>query len=119
MPDDIRYGVIGTGMMGVEHVENLAAIDGATVTAVCDPHPPSIDNALAAIPWNERVAKNIIVFIGDGMSIPTLTAARIYKAQLQDEDFDRPEKNYLTMERFPHMGHSKVNAYWYFSVLII
>ena len=50
MPADVRYGVIGTGMMGVEHIENLAAIDGVAVTAVCDPHPPSIDNALAACP---------------------------------------------------------------------
>ena len=25
---------------------------------------------------NERLAKNVIIFIGDGMSLPTLTAAR-------------------------------------------
>lgn len=34
--DPIRYGVIGTGMMGVEHIENIRALDGAVVTAVCD-----------------------------------------------------------------------------------
>ena len=50
MADDVRYGVIGTGMMGVEHIENLAAIAGTVVTALCDPHPPSIENALAACP---------------------------------------------------------------------
>ena len=50
MADDVRYGVIGTGMMGVEQIENLAAIAGTVVTAVCDPHPPSIENALAACP---------------------------------------------------------------------
>ena len=33
----VRYGVIGTGMMGIEHIENLNAIDGATVTAISDP----------------------------------------------------------------------------------
>ena len=32
----VRYGVIGTGMMGVEHIENIRALDGATVTAICD-----------------------------------------------------------------------------------
>lgn len=32
----IRYGVIGTGMMGVEHIENLRALDGAVVTAIAD-----------------------------------------------------------------------------------
>jgi len=39
--DDFRYGVIGTGMMGIEHIENINAIDGARVTAIADPHPPS------------------------------------------------------------------------------
>ena len=35
--DVVRYGVIGTGMMGVEHIENIAHLDGAVVTAVSDP----------------------------------------------------------------------------------
>ncbi len=30
---------------------------------------------------NNGQAKNIIIFIGDGMSIPTVTAARVYKGQ--------------------------------------
>ncbi|MGI9584834.1 MAG: Gfo/Idh/MocA family protein [Acidimicrobiia bacterium] len=38
---DVRYGVIGTGMMGVEHIENINALDGAIVTAVSDPNPGS------------------------------------------------------------------------------
>ena len=33
----IRYGVVGTGMMGLEHIANIAALDGAAVTAVADP----------------------------------------------------------------------------------
>ncbi len=33
----IRYGVIGTGMMGIEHIENVGALDGAVVTAIADP----------------------------------------------------------------------------------
>jgi predicted dehydrogenase len=39
--DTVRYGVIGTGMMGIEHIENLNAIDGAEVTAISDPDPDS------------------------------------------------------------------------------
>jgi alkaline phosphatase len=27
------------------------------------------------------LAKNVIIFVGDGMSLPTVTASRIYKAQ--------------------------------------
>jgi len=42
MGDTIRYGIIGTGMMGCEHVRNIAAIDGAQVVAVSDPHAESL-----------------------------------------------------------------------------
>ena len=37
----IRYGIIGSGMMGLEHIMNLQHLDGATITAVADPHEPS------------------------------------------------------------------------------
>ena len=53
-------------------------------------------------------AKNVVIFIGDGMSIPTINAARIYKAQLEGNNFDTPETTFLTMERLEHMGHAKV-----------
>ena len=45
----IRYGVIGTGMMGVEHIQNILALDGATVTAVADPEPTSLEWATDAV----------------------------------------------------------------------
>ncbi len=34
----IRYGIIGTGMMGCEHIRNLAAMDDVEITAVADPN---------------------------------------------------------------------------------
>ena len=33
----VRYGLIGAGMMGREHIRNLALIEGTTVTALSDP----------------------------------------------------------------------------------
>ena len=54
------------------------------------------------------VAKNVILFVGDGMSLPTQTAARILKAQLYEDNFVDPESQYLSFERLPHTGHSKV-----------
>ena len=48
--DEIRYGVIGTGMMGVEHIENALAVDGAVVTAIADPDPGSREAGQAAVP---------------------------------------------------------------------
>ena len=48
----IRYGIIGCGSMGREHIENLQAMaggDGAVqVTALADPHAASREAALAA-----------------------------------------------------------------------
>jgi predicted dehydrogenase len=32
-----RYGLIGAGMMGQEHIRNIQLLPGAEVTAVCDP----------------------------------------------------------------------------------
>lgn len=49
--------------------------------------------------WNENIAKNVIIFIGDGMSIDTITASRIYH---------KGEANYLGWEKFPHIGLIKV-----------
>ena len=45
----LRYGVIGTGMMGVEHIGNLLHLDGVVVTAASDPHPNSLDWARLAM----------------------------------------------------------------------
>lgn len=41
----IRYGIIGAGMMGIEHLRNLQAIEGVVVTAIADPSEVSRDSA--------------------------------------------------------------------------
>ena len=46
--EDLRYGIIGTGMMGREHIANIEHLDGAIVTAISDPHPDSRERALQA-----------------------------------------------------------------------
>ncbi|UDY35190.1 Gfo/Idh/MocA family protein [Dermatobacter hominis] len=44
----IRYGFVGVGMMGQEHIRDVAALPGAEVVAVADPHEPSVAGARAA-----------------------------------------------------------------------
>ncbi len=44
----VRYGIIGTGMMGIEHIHNINAIDGAEVVAVSDPTAKSLAAGLDA-----------------------------------------------------------------------
>ncbi|XP_034377602.1 intestinal-type alkaline phosphatase 1 [Arvicanthis niloticus] len=49
-------------------------------------------------------AKNLIIFLGDGMGVPTVTATRILKGQL--EGHLGPETP-LAMDNFPYMALSK------------
>jgi myo-inositol 2-dehydrogenase / D-chiro-inositol 1-dehydrogenase len=45
----IRYGIIGCGSMGREHIENLRAMGGSEVTAIADPSPTSREQAAAIV----------------------------------------------------------------------
>lgn len=49
-------------------------------------------------------AKNVILFVGDGMSLTTVAAARIREGQLKQQP---GEENLLSFERFPHTAFSK------------
>lgn len=49
MARTVRYGVVGTGMMGLEHINNLAITPGAVVTAIADPNPSSLESAKQAL----------------------------------------------------------------------
>ena len=55
---ELRYGVIGTGMMGREHIANISHLPGARVTAVADPHPPSLDAAAVLAPDAARFSED-------------------------------------------------------------
>lgn len=48
---------------------------------------------------NQFKAKNVILFVGDGMGVSTLTAARILQGQLAG---NLGEEGYLSFETFPH-----------------
>ncbi len=47
--EQVRYGLVGTGMMGVEHLANLAVTPGAVVTAIADPTEASLGWAREAL----------------------------------------------------------------------
>lgn len=49
MVEQVRYGLVGTGMMGVEHLNNLAITPGAVVTALADPTERSLGWAKSAL----------------------------------------------------------------------
>ena len=49
MVQKIRYGIVGCGSMGREHIENIKALTGTSVTAIADTHPESRALALALL----------------------------------------------------------------------
>jgi alkaline phosphatase len=73
--------------------------------------PPQLNDAyfqaaaarINATPATRR-ARNVIIFIGDGMGVTTVTAARIYAGQRQGLD---GESHALAMDTFPHTALSR------------
>jgi len=55
MTDVLRYGLIGAGMMGREHIRNLAIIPGSRIAALSDPDEGSRAQAAKAIGGDVRV----------------------------------------------------------------
>jgi hypothetical protein len=51
---------------------------------------------------NTKVAKNLIILVADGMSIPTQMATRVYKGGKEEV---------LSFEKFPYVGLSKVSSF--------
>lgn len=64
----------------------------------------TLRNALTLQELNQNVAKNLILFLGDGMGIPTITAARILKGQQSGHSGEETE---LEMDKFPYVALSK------------
>ena len=56
---------------------------------------------------NTKTAKNAILFLGDGMGITTITAARILDGQMKGQT---GEENVLSWEEFPWSALAKTYA---------
>jgi len=63
----------------------------------------AVEAAKRLKPVNRR-AKNVILFIGDGMGVSTVTAARILEGQMKG---GTGEENLLSFERLPYVALSK------------
>jgi alkaline phosphatase len=70
----------------------------------------AVERARAHAPAGAKRAKNVILFICDGMGVSTITAARVFDGQRKGQP---GEENLLSFERFPHLALAKtysVNA---------
>ncbi|MFV0643783.1 MAG: alkaline phosphatase [Sphingomonadaceae bacterium] len=87
----------------------LCSAGGVSSALAADQAPVSarpISAPIAAVPvkapaTEQARAKNVILFIGDGMGISTITAARIYDGQTRGET---GEENLLSFEHFPNVA---------------
>ena len=59
MNDIIKYGVIGTGVMGQEHIQNINIIENAEVVAVCDTNESSRNQAKSLVKESTKFYNNI------------------------------------------------------------
>ena len=67
MNNTIKYGVIGTGVMGQEHIQNINIIDNAKVVAICDTNENSRNQTKSLVKdstkfyndLDELISKNI------------------------------------------------------------
>ena len=64
--------------------------------------------ATQRLPDTRRPARNVILFVGDGMGISTPTAARILEGQLAGHP---GEENRLSFETFPNVALSKTYSW--------
>ena len=84
---------------------NFAALLAATTLSLgactTDGGAQSIASASQPVEAEAPRAKNVILFIGDGMGISTITAARIYAGQKRGEN---GEENVLSFENFNNVA---------------
>ena len=81
--------------------------EDAKVVQADDPYFKQGDATLQTIlklQKNTNRAKNVILFVGDGMGFSTVTAARIFEGQQRGVD---GESNVLAWEGFPYLAASK------------
>jgi len=67
----------------------------------------AITKKLNATQQRRTRAKNVILFIGDGMGVSTVTASRILRGQLNGK---HGEETVLAFEEFPHLAMAKVGT---------
>ena len=68
MSDIIKYGVIGTGVMGQEHIQNINIIENAEVVAVCDTNESSRNQAKSLVKESTKFYNNIDELISNNIA---------------------------------------------------
>jgi alkaline phosphatase len=84
--------------------EQLASLTNNSWFSAAEAKLAATQAANAGVVTESGKAKNVILFVGDGMGISTITAARILAGQLQGE---MGEEHQLSFETMPYSGFIK------------
>lgn len=87
----------GPGLLTVLVMMTVPLLDGCTSLRGTFPS----HGVQAEVETSSDRARNVILFIGDGMGVSTVTAGRIYEGQSRGEN---GEENLLSFERFPRVA---------------
>ncbi|XP_022082456.1 alkaline phosphatase-like [Acanthaster planci] len=99
----LQFGLLATLFFLTQH-ETIAA-DETTPQYWYDRSQVELDAALVESQgFNTNRAEGMILFIGDGMSVSTVTGVRIWKGQKAG---NTGEESKLVYDDFPHFGYSK------------
>ena len=74
----VRYGIIGIGAMGREHVENLRHIEGAHVTAIADPDEGSREAGRSQLVGQVEVFEDYRELLSSGLVDAVIIATPNY-----------------------------------------
>jgi predicted dehydrogenase len=74
MSNVVRYGLLGSGMMGQEHLRNLALIDGAEVVALAEPNAQMRASSLELVP-NAVCFNSLEDMLDSGIELDALVIA--------------------------------------------
>ena len=97
----VRHGIIGTGMMGCEHILNLAAIDGAEIVAVADPHAESLE--LARLCLGDRTPdvsvfgdhRSLLAGVGDDLDAVIIATPNVHHIDVLRDILAEPRHDAL------------------------
>ena len=98
----IRYGIIGCGSMGREHIENIKALPGAQISAIADPHAPSRAAALELLEAAPQVFEHHQPLLDSGLcdavviASPNFTHVEVMRAALRSDVHILVEKPLVT-----------------------
>jgi myo-inositol 2-dehydrogenase / D-chiro-inositol 1-dehydrogenase len=87
----IRYGIIGCGSMGREHIDNIRALGSGVVTAIADPAPASREQAQALLDGQAKLFEHHSELLGSGLcdavviASPNFTHIEVMRDALKTE----------------------------------